>query len=207
MPLSAVSRLMSNSSSAASRSWRSVRISRAWTPCDSSLSSTASSRARPTSYPAGSFPSIPPLAPGTKWRVSQKARLPGHGDGKDDGILLARFDSEDHARRFAAGRWTEAERDARIEFIRSCYEDGGRDSSLRNAVIFGQQLLLAALSQGLAGFWIGGVDHEACRREFFIPTRIVIAGVVGLGWPGEVQQPLTRLPSARTVGWGNWPQG
>ncbi|MEM2954290.1 MAG: nitroreductase family protein [Candidatus Bathyarchaeia archaeon] len=101
-------------------------------------------------------------------------------------------------------------RDAYIDFIRSYY---GKDPAklrlhaVKNAMLFGHQLLLAALSIGLAGFWLGGVDEDKVRATFGIPDYVVVAGVVGLGWPdtGESGQPhLPRLPMETIVSWERW---
>lgn len=104
----------------------------------------------------------------------------------------------------ASGRRSPEQRDAALAFIRSCYRDP-RDSAIRNGAIFGHQLLLAGLSQGLAGFWLGGFDEEAIRREFCIPARAILVGVVGLGWPEGREEPMPRQPFERLVGWGRWP--
>lgn len=104
----------------------------------------------------------------------------------------------------ACGRRQPECRDEVIAFIRSCYADP-RDGGLRNATIFGHQLLLAGLSQGLAGFWLGGFDGAALRQEFNLPDRAVVAGVVGLGWPEVTSQPMPRHSPERLLGWGSWP--
>lgn len=105
----------------------------------------------------------------------------------------------------AAGRGSPQEREAQVAFVRSCYADT-HDGALRNATIFGHQLLLAGFSMGLAGFWLGGLDAGRTRSEFGMPDRAVIAGVVGLGWPAEEPEPpMPRRPMAETVGWGRWP--
>lgn len=104
----------------------------------------------------------------------------------------------------AAGRWPVEEREGRIAFVRSCYADPerARASALRNAVIFGHQLLLGALSSGLAGFWLGGVDEAALRAEFGIADEAVLAGVIGLGWPADTPMlPLPRAPLDVLVRW------
>ncbi len=61
------------------------------------------------------------------------------------------------------------------------------------------------VSQGLAGFWLGGFDEEAIRKEFGLPARAAIAGVIGLGWPEAASKPMPRQPPERLVGWGRWP--
>ncbi len=104
----------------------------------------------------------------------------------------------------ASGRRAPEQREATIEFIRSRY-GSPRDAAIRNGTIFGHQLLLAGISQGLAGFWLGGFDEGAIRREFGLPDRAVVAGVVGLGWPEAPSQPMPRQPLERLVGWGRWP--
>ena len=104
----------------------------------------------------------------------------------------------------AAGRWPASAREERIRFIRGCYEDP-RDAAIRNGVLFGHQLLLAGVACGLAGFWLGGFDAAAVRREFGMAETDVIAGVVGLGWPEEAGRPMPRQPAERTVGWGDRP--
>lgn len=76
------------------------------------------------------------------------------------------------------------QRDENLRLIRDYY--GGEQSdiasnALRNAVIFGHQLLLCALSLGLDGFWLGGVDRALLIREFSLPPGLVLAGVVGVG--------------------------
>jgi nitroreductase/uncharacterized protein YciI len=106
----------------------------------------------------------------------------------------------------AAGHFRAEDRDARIAFVTSIYAGGRtRDSAIRNGTIFGHQLLLAGLTQGLAGFWLGGFDELALKRELEIPDRVVVAGVVGLGWPAAPLPPLPRRPLEGTVGWGRWP--
>jgi nitroreductase len=106
----------------------------------------------------------------------------------------------------AAGRWPAAERQARLEFVRGCYADAGRlrTHALANGMLFGHQLLLAAVSAGLAGFWLGGLEEEKLRAAFGIPEDAVLAGVVGLGWPGAPEPRLPRLPLARVVSWESW---
>lgn len=104
----------------------------------------------------------------------------------------------------AAGHFRAEDRGERIAFIRSIYRGRTRDSAIRNGTIFGHQLLLAGLTQGLAGFWLGGFDEAALKRELEIPDRVVIAGVVGLGWPAAPPSPLPRRPIDETVGWGRW---
>ncbi|MEZ4649380.1 MAG: nitroreductase family protein [Candidatus Eisenbacteria bacterium] len=103
----------------------------------------------------------------------------------------------------ATGRRAPEERDATIAFIRSCYESP-RESAIRNGTIFAHQLLLAAHSQGLAGFWLGGFDEAALRREFEMPPSAVVAGVIGLGWPVAHETPMPRLSLEDAVGWGEW---
>lgn len=103
----------------------------------------------------------------------------------------------------AAGRWPAAERESRIEFIRSRYANT-LVSSLRNGTIFGHQLLLAAFSQGLGGFWLGGFDEQALRDEFRIPPRVRVAGIVGLGWPAGPASPLRRRSLDELVSFGDW---
>ncbi len=104
----------------------------------------------------------------------------------------------------ARGRRGPEHREEVIAFIRSCYGNP-RDAGIRNGTIFGHQLLLAGVSQGLAGFWLGGFDEEAIRKEFGLPARAIVAGVVGLGWPEAPSQPMPRQPMERLVGWGRWP--
>ncbi len=104
----------------------------------------------------------------------------------------------------ARGRRAPEHREDVIAFIRSCYGNP-REAAIRNGTIFGHQLLLAGVSQGLAGFWLGGFDEEAIRKEFGLPTRAVVAGVVGLGWPEAPSQPMPRQSLERLVGWGSWP--
>ncbi len=104
----------------------------------------------------------------------------------------------------ARGRRAPEHREDVVAFIRSCYGNP-RDAAIRNGTIFGHQLLLAGVSQGLAGFWLGGFDEEAIRKEFGLPTRGVVAGIVGLGWPEARSQPMSRQPLERLVGWGRWP--
>lgn len=104
----------------------------------------------------------------------------------------------------ARGQRAPEERDSIIAFIRSCYGNP-RDAAIRNGTIFGHQLLLAGVSQGLAGFWLGGFDEAAIRREFGLPPRAIVAGVVGLGWPETATRPMPRQPPERIVGWGCWP--
>ncbi|MBI2944792.1 MAG: nitroreductase family protein [Candidatus Wallbacteria bacterium] len=101
-------------------------------------------------------------------------------------------------------RWAPEERENQIAFVRSHYKDA-RAHSILNGAIFGHQLLLAGLSAGLLGFWLGGFDDEILRGEFGIPERVHIAGVVGLGWPGGPQTPLPRRPLEQVVGFGAWP--
>lgn len=107
----------------------------------------------------------------------------------------------------AAGRWRPEEREAQIAFIRSCYPgDSGelRLHALKNAVLFGHQLLLAAASAGFAGFWLGGLEEAKVRGVFGIPEHVAIAGVVGLGWPGPAEPRLPRLPLDQVVSWEAW---
>jgi nitroreductase/uncharacterized protein YciI len=104
----------------------------------------------------------------------------------------------------ARGSHAPDQRDETITFIRSCFANP-QDSAIRNGTIFGHQLLLAGLSQGLAGFWLGGLDQDALKKEFGIPDRVVIAGVIGLGWPLEQDRPGARHPMEEVVGWGSWP--
>jgi putative NAD(P)H nitroreductase len=96
----------------------------------------------------------------------------------------------------AAGRIDAAEREAQIVFIRSCYRDlqARTISAIRNGTIFGHHLLIAALSMGYAGFWLGGFDEEMLRREFSLPDRFVIAGIIGIGRAAEHTPPLPRRP-------------
>lgn len=103
----------------------------------------------------------------------------------------------------AAGRWAASERESRIAFIRSCYGDT-LTASIRNGAIFGHQLLLAAFSKGLQGFWLGGFDLQALRREFRLPERVQVAGIVGLGWSAERSKPNSRLPAGELIGYGTW---
>ncbi|MBI3892442.1 MAG: nitroreductase family protein [Candidatus Wallbacteria bacterium] len=103
-----------------------------------------------------------------------------------------------------SGRWAPDERETQIAFVRSYYEDA-RASAVLNGAIFGHQLLLAGLSVGLQGFWLGGFDAPAMRGEFGIPERAHIAGVVGLGWPDGTETPLPRRSMEQVVGFGAWP--
>jgi nitroreductase len=107
----------------------------------------------------------------------------------------------------AVGRWAPEERAAQTAFIRSCYPDDPaelRQHALKNAVLFGHQLLLAAASAGFAGFWLGGLEEAKVREAFSIPDHVVIAGVVGLGWPGPAEPRLPRLPLDQVVSWEEW---
>lgn len=107
----------------------------------------------------------------------------------------------------AAGRWRPEEREARVEFIRKCFpEDAGHLHlhAVKNAVLFGHQLLLAAHSVGLAGFWLGGIEEDKLRPAFGIPAHVAVGGVVGLGWPGPAEPRLPRLPLERMVSWEQW---
>lgn len=104
----------------------------------------------------------------------------------------------------ARGRYPPEQREDVVTFIRSCYRDP-RNAAIRNGTIFGHQLLLAGVSRGLAGFWLAGFDEEAVRKEFRLPTRAVIAGVVGLGWAEAPGPPMPRQPLELLVGWGHWP--
>jgi nitroreductase/uncharacterized protein YciI len=107
----------------------------------------------------------------------------------------------------AAGRWRPEEREAKLAFIRSCYPEDAvelRWHALKNAVLFGHQLLLAAASAGFAGFWLGGLEEAKVRDAFGIPGHLVIAGVVGLGWPGPAEPRLPRLPLDQVVSWEQW---
>lgn len=96
-------------------------------------------------------------------------------------------------------------RDRAIQFFREYFEDP-RGAAIRNGTIFGHQLLLAGVSQGLAGFWLGGFDEAAIRHEFGLPERAVVAGIVGLGWPKSSSQQMPRQPLDRLVGWGRRPE-
>jgi len=102
------------------------------------------------------------------------------------------------------GERSPEQRDETIAFIRSCFVNP-QDSAIRNGTIFGHQLLLAGLSRGLAGFWLGGFDQDALHQEFGLPTRAIIAGVIGLGWPSELNHPRPRHTMEQLVGWGHWP--
>ncbi len=102
------------------------------------------------------------------------------------------------------GRWSPDERESQIAFIRAYYKDT-RVSAVLNGAIFGHQLLLAGLSVGLRGFWLGGFDETSLRGEFEIPEQAHIAGVVGLGWPDGTEPPLPRRPLEQVVGFGAWP--
>lgn len=104
----------------------------------------------------------------------------------------------------ARGRYSADQREEAISFIRSYFKDP-RDGAIRNGTIFGHQLLLAGVSQGLSGFWLGGFEEAAIRSEFGLPERAVLAGVVGLGWPSAPGRPMPRHPADRLVGWGRWP--
>ena len=107
----------------------------------------------------------------------------------------------------AAGRWSAAEREARVAFIRECYPDDPaalRLHALKNAVLFGHQLLLAAAAAGFGGFWLGGLEEEKVRTAFGIPEHVAVAGVVGLGWPGPAEPRLPRLPLDQVVSWEQW---
>ncbi len=101
------------------------------------------------------------------------------------------------------GRWAPGDRENQIAFIRSHYKDE-RVSSVLNGAIFGHQLLLAGLSVGLQGFWLGGLDDQLMRGEFGIPERVHVAGVVGLGWPDGLETPLPRRPLEQIVAFGAW---
>ncbi len=101
------------------------------------------------------------------------------------------------------GQRSPEQREETITFIRSCFANR-RDSAIRNGTIFGHQLLLAGISQGLAGFWLGGLDEEALKQEFGIPARVAITGVIGLGWPEKPEQPGPRRAETELVGWGCW---
>ncbi len=102
------------------------------------------------------------------------------------------------------GRIPAEGRDKAIRFFRDYFADS-HAAAIRNGSIFGHQLLLAGVSQGLAGFWLGGIDEAAIRREFGLPERAVVAGIVGLGWPKGRVQRMPRQPLDRLVGWGRWP--
>lgn len=94
----------------------------------------------------------------------------------------------------AAGRIDAADRDKQIDFIRSCYRepDAVMISAIRNGTIFGHHLLIAALSMGYAGFWLGGFDEDELRRTFSLPERFIIAGIIGIGRAAERSRPLPR---------------
>ena len=104
----------------------------------------------------------------------------------------------------AHGHYPSDQREAVVASIRSCYENP-RDAAIRNGTIFGHQLLIAGVSHGLAGFWLGGFDEAALRGEFGLPECAVVAGVIGLGWPEVPNRPMPREPLERLVGWGRWP--
>lgn len=105
----------------------------------------------------------------------------------------------------ACGKWAEAEREARLTAMRGNYEDPLRlrTSAVRNATIFGHQLLLAAYSAGLSAFWLAGLDEDALRAAFHIPDVVVVAGVVGLGWPASSAAParMPKLLPERLLRW------
>lgn len=106
------------------------------------------------------------------------------------------------------GRWMASELEERLDFIRQVYAGGTREASIRNGLLYGHHLLLAGFSQGLAGFWLGGFDEGAIRREFSMPARVVVAGVVGLGWPRPQPEPgMPRRAIEEVVGWGRYPTG
>ena len=106
------------------------------------------------------------------------------------------------------GRWMASELEERLDFIRKVYARGTRDASIWNGLLYGHHLLLAGFSQGLAGFWLGGFDEDALRREFSMPARLVVAGVVGLGWPRPQPEPrMPRRDIEEVVGWGRYPAG
>lgn len=105
------------------------------------------------------------------------------------------------------GRWKPYERDEKIAFIRSCYPKDYETLKLhavKNAMLFGHQLLIAGYAAGLAGFWLGGIDEEKTRAEFGIPTHVIIAGVVGLGWPRKDELHQPRIPVKSIVSWDHW---
>jgi nitroreductase/uncharacterized protein YciI len=103
----------------------------------------------------------------------------------------------------AAGRTAAADRQAQIDRLRALYAKPDA-ASVRHGVLFGHQLLLAGLSVGLAGFWLGGIDHDQTRAAFGMSPATVIAGVVGLGYPkpGASQAPRPRRKQSDIVGWG-----
>lgn len=106
----------------------------------------------------------------------------------------------------AAGRWAPDEREARVRAARAVLADPAvrRHEAWRSAVIFGHQLLLAALSVGLDGFWLGGLDDRAVRVALGIPEGVVVAGVIGLGRAAEEALPLPREPIERLTSWDGW---
>ena len=107
----------------------------------------------------------------------------------------------------AKGRWRPEKREARIAVIRSYYSKDParlRLHAVKNAMLFGHQLLLAALSVGLAGFWLGGIDEDKVRSTFGIPDYVIVAGVVGLGWPDLDEPGQPRLPIDTVVSWDRW---
>lgn len=101
----------------------------------------------------------------------------------------------------STGRLDPAQREDQIDFIRSCYRDSDavRISAIRNGTIFGHHLLIAALSMGYAGFWLGGFDEQKLRRTFSLPRHFIIAGIIGLGRAAGVDAPLPRREFAEII--------
>lgn len=108
----------------------------------------------------------------------------------------------------STGRWPKEKREEYISEIRSYYEKGDpialRLHAVKNGMIFGHQLLLASLAIGLGGFWMGGIDEEKAKKAFDIPKEVVIAGVVGLGWPEKEMPQQPKLSIDTIVSWEKW---
>lgn len=107
----------------------------------------------------------------------------------------------------ASGHWKFEKRAERIAFIRDYYGDDNsnlRLHAVKNATIFGHQLLLAGHSVGLGGFWLGGFDEAKVLSEFCAPEDYVIAGIVGFGWPKGGEIPQARLPLSDVIAWERW---
>lgn len=52
-----------------------------------------------------------------------------------------------------------------------------------------QNIILAALEEGIGSCWIASIDREAVRNMLIIPDRYVINTVIALGYPSE--KPVT----------------
>ena len=101
----------------------------------------------------------------------------------------------------------ESKRETSINELINHYESSRetiRDASIRCGAIFAHQFLLAAFSQGLAGFWLGGFEESKLKNRFHIPDPIIITGIVGIGWPKAFTSPMPRKKIEDIVRFDRW---